>query len=183
MSSEKIVHPVHWWGEGWGGSSRYICLNLFYISPNICWRSVEYVSSEKKEEKKKISILKSSHIIGFILSLFFGNYIINEIKKAKGKLCWERENICAKVCQHLAFGGLETTLSKFEHRLLPKTATKLSRILAQRQKYEYFPEYWRAPKNIPRKNRFFCGQLTWSSKWKWDALNLLKLHWTSSPEK
>ena len=148
-----------------------------------CWRSVGNVSSEKKDGKKKISILKSSHIIGFILSLFFGNYIINEIKKAKGKLCWERENICAKVCQHLAFGGLETTLSKFEHRLLPKTATKLFRILAERQKYEYFPEYWRAPKNIPRKNRFFCGQLTWSSKWKWDALNLLKLHWTSSPEK
>ena len=89
-----------------------------------CWRSVGNVSSEKKDGKKKISILKSSHIIGFILSLFFGNYIINEIKKAKGKLCWERENICAKVCQHLAFGGLETTLSKFEHRLLATTDTK-----------------------------------------------------------
>ena len=35
-----------------------------------------------------------------------------------------RENIFAKVCQHLAFGGLETTLSKFEHRLLPTKDTK-----------------------------------------------------------
>ena len=58
----------------------------------------------------------------------------------KGNIFLAGENIFAKVCQHLAFGGLETTLSKFEHRLLPTTDAKLSRILAQKQKYEYLPE-------------------------------------------
>ena len=42
----------------------------------------------------------------------------------KGNIFLAGENIFAKVCQHLAFGGLETTLSKFEHRLLPTTDAK-----------------------------------------------------------
>ena len=74
-----------------GGAPQDIFAQTYFIFLQIfvcnCWRSVENFSSEKKEGKKKISVSKSSHIIGFILSLFFGNYIINEIKKAKGKLC------------------------------------------------------------------------------------------------
>ena len=64
---------------------------------------------------------------------------------------WQRkyilgwENICAKVCQHLAFGGLETTLSKFEHRLLATTVAKKPRT---ETKIWIFPKMWITYKHI-----------------------------------
>ena len=63
----------------------------------------------------------------------------------KGKYILGWENICAKVCQHLAFGGLETTLSKFEHRLLATTVAKKPRT---ETKIWIFPKMWITYKHI-----------------------------------
>ena len=95
MSSEKIVHLVHWWGEGWGGSSRYICLNLFYISPNICWRSGKNVSSEKKGGKKEnfhFEIISHNRI--YILYIFRQLYHKRNKEREGKTLFRKRKYLC-----------------------------------------------------------------------------------------